>query len=114
MARKASGSFRRGPRTLQNESSCSRKEYVGTTGVRKAMKRVTTLGEPNTVELAETPLWTDEELKAAIENRSATVKKAVLVRIDPDVLNWLKSRGPGHTTRVNSILRLAMEADKRR
>jgi len=36
------------------------------------------------------------------------VKKAVSVRIDLDVLEWLKQQGRGYQTRINSILRDAM------
>jgi uncharacterized protein (DUF4415 family) len=35
-------------------------------------------------------------------------KTAVSVRIDNDVLAWLKSKGEGHISRVNEILREAM------
>ena len=36
------------------------------------------------------------------------VKKPVSVRIDTDVLMWLKSKGKGYQTRINQILRQAM------
>jgi uncharacterized protein (DUF4415 family) len=36
------------------------------------------------------------------------LKTAVSVRIDNDVLAWLKSKGEGHISRVNEILRNAM------
>jgi uncharacterized protein (DUF4415 family) len=36
------------------------------------------------------------------------VKKQTTVRIDADVLDWLKSEGEGHLTRINGILRDAM------
>lgn len=39
------------------------------------------------------------------------IKKSTTVRIDADILAWLKSKGEGHLTRVNSILRSAMLAD---
>lgn len=39
------------------------------------------------------------------------IKKPVTARIDADVLAWLKSKGRGHLTRMNSILREAMERD---
>ena len=37
-------------------------------------------------------------------------KTRVTVRIDHDVLEWLKSQGPGYQTRLNAILRTYMEA----
>lgn len=36
------------------------------------------------------------------------VKQATTVRIDADVLTWLKSSGKGYQTRINAILRHAM------
>ena len=38
-------------------------------------------------------------------------KAAVNARIDVDVLAWLKSKGEGHLTRLNDILRAAMMED---
>jgi uncharacterized protein (DUF4415 family) len=41
------------------------------------------------------------------------IKKPVTVRVDMDVLAWLKSKGEGHLTRINTILREAMEKEAR-
>lgn len=41
------------------------------------------------------------------------VKKQTTVRIDADVLAWLKSKGEGHLTRINDILRERMQAETR-
>ena len=35
------------------------------------------------------------------------------VRLDPVVLEWLKSKGEGHLTRINDILTNLMEAERR-
>ena len=37
------------------------------------------------------------------------IKKPVTIRVDADVLAWLKSRGKGYQTRINKLLREAME-----
>jgi uncharacterized protein (DUF4415 family) len=39
------------------------------------------------------------------------IKKPVTVRMDMDVLAWLKSKGEGHLTRINTILREMMERE---
>ncbi len=39
------------------------------------------------------------------------IKRPVTARIDADVLDWLKSKGEGHLTRINTLLRKAMERD---
>ena len=36
------------------------------------------------------------------------IKMTVQIRLDADVLEWLKEAGPGYQTRANSILRQAM------
>jgi uncharacterized protein (DUF4415 family) len=36
-------------------------------------------------------------------------KKQLTIRLDTDVLDWLKESGRGYQTRINRILRLAME-----
>lgn len=41
-------------------------------------------------------------------------KTVVSMRIDNDVLAWLKSKGEGHLTRINEILRQQMTADHTR
>jgi uncharacterized protein (DUF4415 family) len=42
------------------------------------------------------------------------VKQAVSMRLDADVVAWLKQRGKGYPTRANSILRQRMLADTKR
>ncbi|MGV3769054.1 MAG: BrnA antitoxin family protein [Sphingobium phenoxybenzoativorans] len=39
------------------------------------------------------------------------VKQSTTVRIDADVLHWLKAKGKGYQTRINAILREAMMRD---
>lgn len=40
-------------------------------------------------------------------------KKQLTIRLDEDVLYWLKSQGKGYQTRINHILRAAMESCQR-
>ncbi len=42
------------------------------------------------------------------------VKQVVSMRLDADVVAWLKKRGKGYQTRVNSILRQTMLTDIKR
>jgi len=37
-------------------------------------------------------------------------KRQLTIRLDADVLNWLKASGRGYQTRINRILRAAMES----
>ena len=42
------------------------------------------------------------------------IKKPVTVRLDADVLAWLKAQGKGYQTRINSLLRAAMVGQGRK
>jgi uncharacterized protein (DUF4415 family) len=41
------------------------------------------------------------------------IKKPVTIRVDADVLDWLKRQGSGYQTRINKLLREAMERKRR-
>ena len=41
------------------------------------------------------------------------VKEAVTVRLDADVVHWLKRDGKGYQTRLNAILRREMEQSRK-
>jgi uncharacterized protein (DUF4415 family) len=45
--------------------------------------------------------------------RDIRPKVPVSVQLDPRVLEWLKSKGEGHLTRINDILTNLMEAERR-
>ena len=54
----------------------------------------------------------DQSFWENAEVRIPGEKKAVYIRLDSDVLNWLKSQGKGYQTRINSILRAYYEAHR--
>ena len=37
-------------------------------------------------------------------------KKSISLRVDADLLDWLKAQGPGYQTRINAILRAYKDA----
>ena len=41
-------------------------------------------------------------------------KQQLTIRLDADVLKWLRAHGRGYQTRINRILRAAMESQPRR
>lgn len=41
-------------------------------------------------------------------------KKQLTIRLDADLLDWLKGHGKGYQTRINRILRVVMESQPRR
>jgi uncharacterized protein (DUF4415 family) len=42
------------------------------------------------------------------------IKKSLTIRLDADLLAWLKSQGRGYQTRINQLLRAAMDGKSRR
>ena len=50
---------------------------------------------------------------AAMGKYYRPLKTPVSVRIDNDVLAWLRSKGEGHISRINGILRERMEQETR-
>jgi uncharacterized protein (DUF4415 family) len=47
--------------------------------------------------------------KAEIGKFYRPIKKPLTIRVDADVLAWLKGQGRGYQTRINALLRNAME-----
>lgn len=45
-------------------------------------------------------------------NSQYTPKVETKVRLDADVVDWLKALGPRHYSRINGILKAVMEAEK--
>ena len=41
------------------------------------------------------------------------LKSQISFRIDNDILAWLKSKGQGHLSRINAILRERMDSERR-
>lgn len=58
----------------------------------------------DTTDIPEVVDWS----KAEIGKFYRPIKKAVSIRLDADVLAWLKMQGGGYQTRMNKILRRAM------
>ncbi len=53
---------------------------------------------------------TDAAFWDKAELRLPQPKKGVYLRLDQDLLDWLKRQGPGYQTRINAILRSYMES----
>jgi uncharacterized protein (DUF4415 family) len=84
---------------------------------RQVLRRVAVrqaAGHDSRVNLKGIPRLTDRQLSAMVRLRDARPrKKAVSVRLDERVLDWLKSKGQGHLTLINDILANMMEAEQR-
>ncbi len=61
------------------------------------------------IDYSDIPPLTDEFWKNAVRNPFyKPTKQITTVRVDSDVLLWLKGQGKGYQTRINAILREAM------
>jgi len=116
MAKKSSASSR--PARLRNMRSEDIKNRNWTDSERRAVRRISkeqAAGKDLRVNLEDIPRLTNEQLANMVRLRDARQPKvAVSVRLDPPVLEWLKSKGEGHLTRINDILTRLMEAERKR
>ncbi|HEY1203342.1 MAG TPA: BrnA antitoxin family protein [Bryobacteraceae bacterium] len=84
---------------------------------RQALRRLAgrqAAGDDSRIRFDDIPRLTDAQLAKMVRLRDARPRKvAVSVRLDGEVLAWLKSKGEGHLTRINDILTNLMEAERR-
>ncbi|MGA2569904.1 MAG: BrnA antitoxin family protein [Terracidiphilus sp.] len=69
-------------------------------------------GDDSDIDYSDIPRLTAEQLAQMLRLRGPRRKVAVSVRLDPLVLDWLRSKGEGHLTRINDILANLMEMEK--
>jgi uncharacterized protein (DUF4415 family) len=115
MAKKSSVLSR--PVKLRTVTSEDIKNRKWTEAERRAVRRISkeqASGKDVRVSLDDIPRLTDQQLANMVLLRDARQPKvAVSVRLDPPVLEWLKSKGGRHLTRINDILTRLMEAERR-
>ena len=75
----------------------------------KALKRM----KDEDIDLSDIPEIRDWS-KTVVGKFYRPIKKSLTIRVDADVLAWLKAQGKGYQTRINSLLREAMEHRGRR
>jgi uncharacterized protein (DUF4415 family) len=64
------------------------------------------------IDYSDIPPLSDEFWEKAMRNPFyKPTKQSTTIRLDSDVLLWLKSKGKGYQTRINRILREAMLRD---
>ncbi|MGA8044020.1 MAG: BrnA antitoxin family protein [Terracidiphilus sp.] len=81
----------------------------------EAVKRIAArqaAGNDFAIDYSDIPPLTEDQLARMVRFRTVRRKVPVSVRLDPQVLNWLKSKGEGHLTRINDILANLMEAER--
>jgi uncharacterized protein (DUF4415 family) len=70
----------------------------------RALKRMKD-SEIDTTDIPPVSDWS----KAMVGKFYRPIKKPLTIRVDADVLAWLKGQGRGYQTRINALLRNAME-----
>ncbi len=68
-------------------------------------------GDDSDIDYSDIPKLTPEQLSQFVRFRDRPRKMPVSVRLDAKVIEWLKSKGEGHLTRINDILLNLMEAE---
>jgi uncharacterized protein (DUF4415 family) len=70
----------------------------------RALKRMTDR-EIDTTDIPPALDWS----KAVVGKFYRPIKKPLTIRLDADILAWLKGQGKGYQTRINGLLRASME-----
>jgi uncharacterized protein (DUF4415 family) len=61
------------------------------------------------IDTLDIPQLTDEQLSRGVRGQMyRPIKKPVTIRLDADVIQWLKAQGRGYQTRANGLLRAEM------
>jgi len=80
---------------------------------RKRNKEIAALRKMKDVEINRSDIPETTDWSGAVLGRFfRSIKQPVTIRIDADVLAWLKSKGRGYQTRINQVLRAAMRQGK--
>jgi len=68
--------------------------------------------DDSNIDYSDIPPLTEEEIARVMRARDVRRKVPISVRLDREVVDWLKSKGQGHLTRINDILLNLMEAER--
>jgi len=114
MAKKSSASSARG--RLKRMTSEDIRNRRWTEAEKRSVRRIAAAqaaGNDTGIDFSDIPPLTSEQLARMVRLREVRRKVPVSVRLDPQVLEWLRSKGEGHLTRINDILTNLMEAERK-
>jgi uncharacterized protein (DUF4415 family) len=98
------------PAKLVRKSEADIRAYINSPKFKADAERSRSFGpDPSAADLKEIPALTDEELSRMYR----PVKTPVTLRLDGDILAWLKSKGGRYQTHLNQTLRHAMFAERK-
>jgi len=115
MAKKLSASFRPAKLVRVKSEDILRKPLTKSqqTAVNRLAARQKA-GDDSQINFEDIPPLTASQLAAMTRLRGRKPKIAVSVRLDARVVEWLKSKGEGHLTRINDILANVMDLEVKR
>src|SRR5215467_10469188 len=114
MTRKPSASSQRGKLVVRSEADI--RAYAKSPAYKRAITRIKAIRDKD-IDFSDIPELTDGELDRMVRARAArlrALKRPISIRLEPAVLKWLKREGPGYQTRINELLREAMERSEKR
>src|SRR5437899_2429840 len=107
MAKKTSASTQREKQTRKNAAAI--RAYAKTPAYREEVARLRAMPDSQ-IDYSDLPPLTDEQLARMVRTRLKPQKTPVSIRLDTDILAWLKKQqGLGYQTRINRLLREVME-----
>lgn len=74
------------------------------------LKRLDAMSDED-IDYSDIPEFDDAFLNA-VEMKLSPRKKSISLRMDEDVLDWMKQQGKGYQSRINAILRAYYEAHR--
>lgn len=114
MVKKSSASSR--PARLKRTRSEDISSRRWTENEKSALRRIAAHqaeGDDSAIDFSDIPRLTHKQLAEMVRLRDSRRKVPVSVRLDPRIIEWLKSKGKGHLTLINDILANLMEAEAR-
>ncbi len=78
--------------------------------IKSDLKRLDAMSDED-IDYSEIPEF-DEEFLRTVDMKVSPGKKSIALRLDTDVLEWMKAQGKGYQSRINAILRSYYEAHK--
>lgn len=106
MAKKRSALSR--PERLVRKSAADIRAYARTPEYKEQIAQLEAMPD-SAIDFSDIPELTEEQLARLVRARLKPRKTPVSIRLDSDVLHWLKDQGgAGYQTRINQLLREAM------
>jgi len=79
--------------------------------IKSDLKRIDAMRDED-IDYSEIPEF-DEEFLRTVEMKVSPGKKSIALRLDTDILDWMKAQGKGYQSRINAILRAYYEANQK-